>query len=336
MAGITLRTSSGAHKATASKEPVEPGTSGKKRKEAEKEDDRDEESSPASIRESFEVVRTEGEHPDWGDDSEDDAEVPEDPQKMRDLKSQAMESKKSTKAAKEEKKKAHPEDEGKPAHKEKSELESSSDYDKREDRERGPSRSGVVLRENRERSRSPVVLKSSQDQDAWHKPKGKSKGGGKWMKKVDQDEVNKTFKKYCEDKKDDLMAAKRNRSVWETLEISGQQLSCKVTLKIRPRHSRVDVPVSLQHWKKWTWTYVFDKAAWSLEENGTEATSETLYEEDSPDLAMIFLLDPQAVRQGSAFMATSTSVMGASSRGLFEDGVLRVEASDRMMAASHL
>ena len=136
MAGITLRTSSGAHKATASKEPVEPGTSGKKRKEAEKEDDRDEESSPASIRESFEVVRTEGEHPDWGDDSEDDAEVPEDPQKMRDLKSQAMESKKSTKAAKEEKKKAHPEDEGKPAHKEKSELESSSDYDKREDRER--------------------------------------------------------------------------------------------------------------------------------------------------------------------------------------------------------
>ena len=197
--------------------------------------------------------------------------------------------------------------------------------------ERGPSRSGVVSRENRERSRSPVVLKSSQDQDAWYKPKGKSKG--KWMKKVDQDEVNKTFKKYCEDKKDDLMAAKRNRSVWETLEISGQQLSCKVTLKIRPRHSRVDVPVSLQHWKKWTWTYVFDKAAWSLEENGTEAKSETLYEEDSPDLAVIFLLDPQAVRQGSAFMATSTSVMGASSRGLFEDGVLRVEASDRMMAA---
>ena len=331
MAGVTLRTSPGAHKATASKESVEPGTSGKKRKESEKEDNRDEESSPESIRESFEVIRTEGEHPDWGDDSGDDAEVIEDPQKMRDLKSQTMESKKSPKTAKEDKKKAHHEEEGKPAHKEKSELESSSDYDKREDRERGPSRSGVVLRENRERSRSPVVLKSSQDQDAWYKPKGKSKG--KWMKKVDQDEVSKTFKMYCEDKKDDLMAAKRNRSVWETFEIAGQQLSCKVTLKIKPRHSRVDVPVSLQHWKKWTWTYELEKEAWSLQENDTEATSETLYEEDSPNLAVIFLLDPQAVRQGSAFMATSTSVMGASSRGLFEDGVLRVEASDRMMAA---
>ena len=339
MAEIKTRSSAvEAFKAASSKEHEKEE---EKRKDATKEEISDDESSQ-SARECFDVIKKTDDKPDWGDEPEDEnVELSEDLQERRTLKSQAMDPRKSTKKPRVEDERKHPEENEGPTRGRKSELESSSDNDNREDRERserGASKPHVILREKKEdkrdRSRSPVVLKSSQGRDVWYKTKGSSKGGKQWMKKVDRDEVHKSFLKFCKDKEDMMMNLKRNKSSWETLVISGQQMSCKVTVKIRPRHTRVEVPNTLQHWKKWSFAFSEGDKDWQLEEEGENVTNELMFEDETPpDYVVIFTLDPQAVKESHVFMAASTSTMSAISRGLFEDGAMRVEKRDRLMTA---
>ncbi len=188
--------------------------------------------SQVSVREPFNV-----EHPDWGDErsgQEEEVDVPEDPNERREMKSQAWHAKKDAKKGKPEKdkkredktekeRKRDDEDDRHAAHGRKSELESSSDHDKREDRERGPSRSSVVLKQRargRDRPRSPVVQRSCQQDEGWGKSKGKPKARWAGKRRFNRDEISASFMKCCENSQNKWLEMKRNKSTWETVEVA--------------------------------------------------------------------------------------------------------------------
>ena len=104
-------------------------------------------------------------------------------------------------------------------------------------------------------------------------------------------------------------------------------------MKIKTRHTRVDVPSTIQHWKKWI--YLFDGSSWKKEEDGVDVTDDIIFEGDkrTPMLAVIFTIDPQAVK-GDAATCVATSMVGSDTRNKFTDGMLRVEKSDKIV--SHL